>query len=217
LAKLTLSDLANLTNETSAVAAINANSALIEAALEKTLSRDGTSPNSMSANLDMNSQRIQNLPLPVGDTEPVRKGEFDDIIDDVTAIYNNTLSVYDQFDDRFLGAKGSAPTYDNDSNALSVGTLYFDTVANRMMVYEVSGWTAIGSAWFTGTGAPLDASGQNGDFYLASPTGEVFQKVAGTWGASILNIKGADGAGTIHVGIVAPLAPAINDLWVDTN
>jgi hypothetical protein len=71
LAKLTLSDIATVRSET-ATTTINANHALIEAALENTLSRNGTSPNTMSASLDMNSQRILNLPAPVADTEPVR-------------------------------------------------------------------------------------------------------------------------------------------------
>jgi len=216
LAKLTLTDLANLTNETSAVAAINANNAATEAALEKTLSRDGTSPNSMSANLDMNSQRIENLPAAVGSTEPVRKAEFDTIIDDMTAIYNDTVALYDEFDDRFLGAKGSEPSQDNDGDALAIGALYYNTSSNRMMIYQVSGWTAIGSTWFTGSGTPSDATGENGDFYIQE-TGTVYQMAAGTWGASLFTLKGADGAGTIHVGTVAPVAPAVNDLWVDTN
>lgn len=60
MAKLTLADLANLNNPTSAVASINANNALIEAAVENTLSLDGTSPNSMNANLDMNGFDIIN-------------------------------------------------------------------------------------------------------------------------------------------------------------
>jgi hypothetical protein len=60
MAKLTLSDLANLQNEATAVAAINTAFGLIETALENTLSRDGTSPNTMSADLDMNSNDILN-------------------------------------------------------------------------------------------------------------------------------------------------------------
>jgi hypothetical protein len=75
--KLTLDDLANLENQSSAVTTINNNSASIEAAIENTLSRDGTTPNSMESDLDMNSNSILNLPLPTTDTEPVRKGEFD--------------------------------------------------------------------------------------------------------------------------------------------
>jgi hypothetical protein len=73
MAKLTLSDLSTLTNDSSAVTAINSNSALIETALENTLSRDGTSPNAMNANLDMNSNRILNLPTPTNDTDVVTK------------------------------------------------------------------------------------------------------------------------------------------------
>lgn len=62
MAKLTLSDLANITgNEQSAINTINNNSTLVETALENTLSRDGTSPNSMSADLDMNGYDIINV------------------------------------------------------------------------------------------------------------------------------------------------------------
>jgi hypothetical protein len=61
MAKLTLTDLANLTNQTTALTQINANGTLIEAALENTLSRDGTTPNTMSAALDMNSKDILNV------------------------------------------------------------------------------------------------------------------------------------------------------------
>lgn len=76
MAKLTLTDLTQGFS-TSTVARLNANNAAIEDALEKTLSRDGTSPNEMEADLDMNSNQILNLPQAVEDTEPVRKLEFD--------------------------------------------------------------------------------------------------------------------------------------------
>lgn len=42
----------------------------------------------------------------------------------------------DSFDDRFLGAKASDPTLDNDGNALTDGALYFDTTNNVMKVYD---------------------------------------------------------------------------------
>lgn len=61
MAKLTLSDLASLANETSAINTINNNSALIETALENTLSRDGTTPNTMTADIDMNSNDLLNV------------------------------------------------------------------------------------------------------------------------------------------------------------
>jgi hypothetical protein len=78
--KLTTSDLASLTNEASALSTINNNNALIEAALENTLSRDGTSPNTMTASLDMNSQRIINLPTPGSDNDAARKIDIDNAI-----------------------------------------------------------------------------------------------------------------------------------------
>jgi len=43
----------------------------------------------------------------------------------------------DTFDDRFLGAKSSDPSVDNDGNALVDGSLYFDTTNNVMKVYDL--------------------------------------------------------------------------------
>lgn len=61
MSKLTLATVTNISGqEATALAAINANSDLIEAALENTLSRDGTSPNVMSTDFDMNTNDILN-------------------------------------------------------------------------------------------------------------------------------------------------------------
>lgn len=72
MAKLTLSPLSSLQNETTAIATINANMELIEDAIENTLSRDGTVPNTMTSEFDANSQRIINLPAPVDDNDAAR-------------------------------------------------------------------------------------------------------------------------------------------------
>jgi hypothetical protein len=64
MTKITLTDLVNLENQTTAVNAINANNATIQAAVDNTLSRDGTSPNQMGAAIDMNNNQIYNLPAP---------------------------------------------------------------------------------------------------------------------------------------------------------
>lgn len=70
--KVTLTRLANLQNEDTAVTAINNNSTAITTAMDNTLSRDGTSPNQMTANLDMNSNHLLNLPAPTSPAEPLR-------------------------------------------------------------------------------------------------------------------------------------------------
>lgn len=72
MTKITLTNLVNLQNETTAVNAINNNSAVLTTAFDNTLSRDGTSPNTMGAPLDMNSNQIINLPTPVTANSPVR-------------------------------------------------------------------------------------------------------------------------------------------------
>jgi hypothetical protein len=53
---------------------------------------------------------------------------------------------YDSFDDRYLGAKSSPPSVDNDGNALLTGALYFDTTSNLMKVYTGTAWVNAGSS-----------------------------------------------------------------------
>lgn len=73
MAKLTLFD---LSSGSYTVDLLNNNFALIETALENTLSRDGTAPNVMNANFDMNSYRILNLPNAATNGEPVTLGQL---------------------------------------------------------------------------------------------------------------------------------------------
>ncbi len=49
---------------------------------------------------------------------------------------------YDSFDDRYLGAKTSDPTLDNDGNALLTGALYFNSSTGEMKVYSGSAWVS---------------------------------------------------------------------------
>jgi hypothetical protein len=51
-------------------------------------------------------------------------------------------NILDSFDDRYLGAKTSDPTLDNDGNALLVGALYYNSVDGVMKVYNGSIWVA---------------------------------------------------------------------------
>jgi hypothetical protein len=52
----------------------------------------------------------------------------------------DAATVYDNFDDRFLGAKASDPTLDNDGDALITGAIYFNTTDDKMRVYTGSAW-----------------------------------------------------------------------------
>ena len=52
----------------------------------------------------------------------------------------NAAASYDSFDDRYLGAKSSDPSTDNDGDALATGALYFKTDGTGMKVYNGSAW-----------------------------------------------------------------------------
>jgi hypothetical protein len=74
-------------------------------------------------------------------------------------------TTYDNFDDRYLGAKSSAPTLDNDGNALLVGAIYWNSVANAMFAWTGSAWASISSTAdiyryrYTATGGETSKSG----------------------------------------------------------
>lgn len=80
MSKLTLNNVADLTQATTAVSVINNNNDLIETAVENTLSLDGTVPNSMQSSFDMNSNQIINLPQPATGNSPLRLQDLEDFI-----------------------------------------------------------------------------------------------------------------------------------------
>ena len=55
-------------------------------------------------------------------------------------------TAYDDFDDRYLGAKATDPTVDNDGDALITGALYFNTTDGDMRVYNGSAFINVVSS-----------------------------------------------------------------------
>ena len=88
---------------------------------------------------------------------------------------------YDDFDDRYLGAKSTAPTTDNDGNPLLTGALYFNTSVNAMYVWTGSAWTVmatsgdISAVYVT---SPLTGGGASGDVTVAIQAGTTSQSGA---------------------------------------
>jgi hypothetical protein len=72
---------------------------------------------------------------------------------------------YDSFDDRYLGAKSTAPSVDNDGNALIEGALYWNSTSNAMLAWDGSEWASISSTSdifryrFTASGGETSKSG----------------------------------------------------------
>jgi hypothetical protein len=77
---------------------------------------------------------------------------------------DSTLAAFDSFDDRYLGAKSSDPSVDNDGNALAAGSLYFNSASGAMKIYTGSAWVA---AYVSG-GGYLVASNNLSDVSSAS-------------------------------------------------
>lgn len=56
---------------------------------------------------------------------------------------SSAATTYDDFDDRYLGSKSTAPTVDNDGNTLLVGAIYWNSTDNKMFVWSGSVWVQI--------------------------------------------------------------------------
>lgn len=96
-----------------------------------------------------------------------------------------TLAAYDNFDDRYLGAKASDPALDNDGDPLTAGRLYFNTVSAAMMIYTGSAWVAAyvsGSSFLAKAGdamlGPLTLAGAPTLGLHAAPKNYVDQKIS---------------------------------------
>ena len=72
-------------------------------------------------------------------------------------------AVYDDFDDRYLGPKATAPNTDNDGETLAVGSLYFNTTGGYMYVWDGAAWIGVSPELINDTspqlGGNLDPNG----------------------------------------------------------
>jgi len=84
---------------------------------------------------------------------------------------------YDSFDDRYLGAKSSAPSVDNDGNALITGALYFNSTTPGMYVWTGSTWTVMatsGDIESVTAGTGLSGGGTAGAVTVSLDTSSVY-------------------------------------------
>ena len=84
---------------------------------------------------------------------------------------------YDSFDDRYLGAKASAPSVDNDGNALLTGALYFNSTTPGMYVWTGSAWSVMatsGDIESVTAGTGLSGGGTVGAVTVSLDTSSVY-------------------------------------------
>lgn len=82
-----------------------------------------------------------------------------------TTAASNAEAVYDSFDDRYLGAKSTAPSVDNDGNALLTGAIYWNTTSSSLFIWTGTAWNA---AAFSASGAVTSFNTRSGAVTLSS-------------------------------------------------
>jgi hypothetical protein len=67
-------------------------------------------------------------------------------------------AIFDSFDDRYLGAKASDPTVDNDGNPLLAGATYWNTTSSVLKFYNGAAWEAPSSSAATSATNALNSA-----------------------------------------------------------
>jgi len=188
--KITLATVGSLIDATTAANTINSNFATIEINSNNNLSRDGTQPNTMLAPLDMNSNKIINLPAPSSANEPIRVTDLN------TFAGGGTITVQPLPSGGTTGqvlAKNSVTNFDaswNSSGMPTGGTVNQILKKNSSTDYDTS-WANPNSAGliaapvsstdkaavrFNGTSG---TSGQNSALIIADTTGALSRSGGG--------------------------------------
>jgi hypothetical protein len=125
------------------------------------------------------------------------------------AARDTAITLVDNFEDVYLGAKSLDPSLDNDGDALTAGDLYYNSVGTVLKYYTGSAWVAITSGGITDLvqdttpqlGGMLDVNGQSiGDGTLelvkfaetASAVNEITVTNSATGNAPELSATGDD-------------------------
>ena len=114
-------------------------------------------------------------------------------------------AAYDSFDDRYLGAKASPPTTDNDGDPLVTGALYYNTTAGQLYIWNGSAWDA---AAFSAAGSVTSFNTRTGAVTLSAAD------VSGAFGLLLTNNLsdlGDAAAARINVGLGTAATTASTD------
>jgi len=136
---------------------LNDNFEALRDAFDNTLSLDGSTPNSMTSDLNLNNNDILNASrILVGGVDYIATAlSYKNAAEAAQTAAETAQAaaelVYDNFDDRYLGSKASDPTLDNDGDALLDGALYYDTINTVMKFYDTST-----STWYRTTPTTSD-------------------------------------------------------------
>ena len=171
----------------------------------------------MTGALNMGTNKITNLGTPTDTADAVTKVYVDTVVGtvaDAEAAADAAEAAYDSFDDRYLGAKSTPPTLDNDGDALIVGALYWNDIANQMFVWNGTAWGSISSTAeifryrFIATGGETSLSGTD----ALSQTLNYLPGKEQVYLNGVLLVRTTDYTATNGTSITALAALAANDV-----
>ena len=164
----------------------------------------------MTGNLTLAGAPTQNL-------HAATKLYVDDVAGSATAAAASAAAAattYDNFDDRYLGAKSSAPSVDNDGNALITGALYWNSTSSTMFAWTGSAWGSISSTAaiyryrYTATAGQTSVSGTDAN-------GLTLSYIAGkeqVYLNGVLLVRDTDYTASNGTSITSLAALAVNDV-----
>ena len=160
----TLGNWQELLTPTDSVTSVDGNTGAVSLTATYLAKTGGT----MSGALAMGNNKITGLGTPTATGDAATKDYVDAVAGSATAAAASAAAAattYDNFDDRYLGAKATAPTLDNDGNALITGAIYWNSSSNQMFAWTGSAWGSISSTAdiyrfrYTATGGETSKSG----------------------------------------------------------
>ena len=129
---------AALVSEQAALASQNAASGSAAAALASEQAADASEQASLSSEQTATTQASNAAASAV--TAEQHKDDAESAKTSAESARDSALASFDSFDDRYLGAKNSDPSVDNDGNSLVAGALYFNGTDGEMRVYNGTSW-----------------------------------------------------------------------------
>ena len=137
---------------------LNANFVALRDAFDNTLSLDGSTPNSLTSDLDVNSNDLLNVSSIAAQTLTLGGSSFD--LSSLSGLGSTAAS--------FLSPTSSEPTTRDNGSALQAGDIYFNTSSDTPFVYSGTAWVALVSTQSTVTIDVFSSNGSTTAFTLAT-------------------------------------------------
>lgn len=148
--------------QVSATNAANSESSAAADAASALASKDAAASSASSASTSLsNAMAAEAAAIQASSDASTAKNAAETAAINATTAANSAEAAWDSFDDRYLGSKASAPTLDNDGNALVAGALYWNTTSSLLQIYTGSAWENVAISSTTPTFTSITAGQVN--------------------------------------------------------